>query len=176
MTVTVHPRLRGELFMKMKRTHRIPGSSPLTRGTRGVSMSSRRLRPVHPRLRGELTRGAHRLSNIDGSSPLTRGTLINAPEDRIGSRFIPAYAGNSRSISSAMSLSPVHPRLRGELGVLRYRSGLSCGSSPLTRGTHCQFGWSDSSRRFIPAYAGNSPDPSCGCARCPVHPRLRGEL
>ena len=90
---------------------------------------------VHPRLRGELTRGAHRLSNIDGSSPLTRGTLINAPEDRIGSRFIPAYAGNSPFAAKATFCRAVHPRLRGELSPNSSSFSNFAGSSPLTRGT-----------------------------------------
>ena len=75
MTVTVHPRLRGELFMKMKRTHRIPGSSPLTRGTLQSSPENKDQQPVHPRLRGELD-------------------IMGFGSDALG-RFIPAYAGNS---------------------------------------------------------------------------------
>ncbi len=115
MTVTVHPRLRGELFMKMKRTHRIPGSSPLTRGTRGVSMSSRRLRPVHPRLRGELSLNNAVIEFIVGSSPLTRGTHERRPPPLKYRWFIPAYAGNSAALEAAAVAAAVHPRLRGEL-------------------------------------------------------------
>ena len=54
------------------------------------------------------------------------------------------------------SPNPVHPRLRGEL--------FSVANS-----------MSDE-KRFIPAYAGNSPDWPDSKHPVPVHPRLRGEL
>ena len=53
-------------------------------------------------------------------------------------------------------MAPVHPRLRGELGLRKARLLTLHGSSPLTRGTH----WRHYEFRF----------------RCSVHPRLRGEL
>ena len=70
--------------------------------------------------------------------------------------FIPAYAGNSRGTEGVTKMAPVHPRLRGELGLRKARLLTLHGSSPLTRGTH----WRHYEFRF----------------RCSVHPRLRGEL
>ncbi len=102
-SLTVHPRLRGELERFNKQGVSIGGSSPLTRGTQapevvpvpyprfipayaGNSEENRdfdRYITVHPRLRGEL--------------------------------FIPAYAGNSEGQSIRAGSETVHPRLRGEL-------------------------------------------------------------
>ena len=95
------------------------GSSPLTRGTRirglcaeasgGIIpayagntpsyLSSRRLSRDHPRLRGEHSNPSVPYTNGQGSSPLTRGTpsFPLPPTWRRG--IIPAYAGNTSSIS-----------------------------------------------------------------------------
>ena len=91
----VHPRLRGELKVKVKKVFILLGSSPLTRGTHqsidevrvnarfipayaGNSSEPQRFwQPVsvHPRLRGELAKKSIYCSSVPGSSPLTRGTL-----------------------------------------------------------------------------------------------------
>ena len=91
------------------------GSSPLTRGTRTLSVSDDMafrfipayagnslqnvacmdLMPVHPRLRGELVNGRSTTMSFFGSSPLTRGTRLSKKYIRFQKRFIPAYAGNS---------------------------------------------------------------------------------
>jgi len=93
---------------------------------------------------------------LDGSSPLARGTLLSHNGFGNLSRFIPAYAGNSRKSPFTVPPYPVHPRLRGELfKIPRYYDRL-LGSSPLTRGTLHNHPWSRSRHRFIPAYAGNS--------------------
>ena len=100
-------------------------------------------------------------SAIDGSSPPTRGTRVAdcaAPRD---ARFIPAYAGNTVFWRVMTPPNPVHPRLRGEHGLLDRTSSTLSGSSPPTRGTRrvvaCPVRW----RRFIPAYAGNTFAQGC---------------
>ena len=73
-------------------------------------------------------------------------------------------------------VSPVHPRLRGELHITAKRLATSTGSSPLARGT-LNFKLSLRIKgRFIPACAGNSSRWMRWPAKFPVHPRLRGEL
>ena len=94
-------------------------------------------------------------------------------------------------------MTPVHPRLRGELSqsllraflLLRFipayagnsmekiRANMTkVGSSPLTRGTPYPRSFPIIAGRFIPAYAGNSPFGSLIPRDLTVHPRLRGEL
>ncbi len=111
-----------------------------------------------------------------GSSPLTRGTHDTLLDLANYCRFIPAYAGNSRYVTRSRELLPVHPRLRGELTIRYSISRITAGSSPLTRGTLAQYASHNRSRRFIPAYAGNSYNDMVIADSGSVHPRLRGEL
>ena len=111
-----------------------------------------------------------------GSSPLTRGTPIKSEIKRLTSRFIPAYAGNSSSLTSSLVSSSVHPRLRGELHIMHYLFNTVNGSSPLTRGTLMSINRFYPHHRFIPAYAGNSSPLNLIRTIGSVHPRLRGEL
>ena len=174
--VPVHPRLRGELGFYGGNAMKYIGSSPLTRGTlisfcairnvrrfipayAGNSERSRKVPhslAVHPRLRGELIVISYISSKRTGSSPLTRGTqrLQTVPEP--WTRFIPAYAGNSRSWTTCIWIRTVHPRLRGELNILGSAGNILGGSSPLTRGTLFNIFSQLGKMRFIPAYAGNS--------------------
>ena len=133
--ITVHPRSRGEHIRRFARTGEEIGSSPLARGTptsgRWFQISGRfiparagntrpglvqsRRSAVHPRSRGE-----HHLKTVPqrrstGSSPLARGTPTRASDRRRRRRFIPARAGNTRSLTMI--------------------SFASNGSSPLARGT-----------------------------------------
>ena len=186
----------GELSKPSWAIVQLDGLSPLARGTQDLDRlgyvadrfipayagNSWRLRyscglvPVHPRLRGELKS----IEGIDicwcGSSPLTRGTQSKALPRTVPRRFIPAYAGNSFSLSHHPIHYSVHPRLRGELSITATAAIGAGGSSPLTRGTHTSRARSTSDSRFIPAYAGNSARRASWSSRLPVHPRLRGEL
>ena len=155
-SMSVHPRLRGELRIPGNRHNGGGGSSPLTRGTHSPAVwrqfagrfipayagnsvayiGSKRNLAVHPRLRGELGRITEAASMTLGSSPLTRGTLERLP--------------------SKKRANAVHPRLRGELLLRVTFLLLACGSSPLTRGTQQKELMDYQAQRFIPAYAGNS--------------------
>ena len=166
----------GELSKPSWAIVQLDGSSPLARGTQdldrlgyvadrfipayaGNSLDMCRSRctfPVHPRLRGELFSLLALLARYSGSSPLTRGTRSRMFPLRSDRRFIPAYAGNSDNGFTLGPPPPVHPRLRGELGI----------PAGNLRGIV----------RFIPAYAGNSYMTLSDVASASVHPRLRGEL
>ena len=151
----VHPRLRGEQSSMARSDTRRSGSSPPPRGTgphgdhtedhirfipasagnRPYQRTSAGVLAVHPRLRGE--QGIFRRSSGSdtGSSPPPRGT---GPPGRGYSprlRFIPASAGNSMSPDSMRSAPTVHPRLRGEQGILPSMKRHMIGSSPPPRGT-----------------------------------------
>ena len=110
------------------------GSSPRARGTRrdaSLGREDERFIPacagntelstiggpvttVHPRVRGEHISICATLHPIHGSSPRARGTPPIAPRANRAVRFIPACAGNTSWSSVLISLSPVHPRVRGE--------------------------------------------------------------
>ena len=132
----VHPRLRGELretsLSGLPRARFIPAYA----GNSYDSIIEAVMDAVHPRLRGELQNLINRSSDVFGSSPLTRGTRSGVLEPP--------------------GLTAVHPRLRGELSATDQHAQEHPGSSPLTRGTQKKPRPSERTRRFIPAYAGNS--------------------
>ena len=113
--------------------------------------------------------------SIIGSSPPTRGTPSVGSKYWRCARFIPAHAGNTRDSDMRLARAAVHPRPRGEHVRYLMRVFYLCGSSPPTRGTRGSCSLLPSTRRFIPAHAGNtarSPPPLPASA---VHPRPRGE-
>ena len=136
-TSPVHPRARGEQQGAGLEAGGRRGSSPRTRGTEGArpdrSASHRfipahagnRARrrsaahppPVHPRARGEQSHALRKAVSSTGSSPRTRGTVESLDADAVGSRFIPAHAGNRCHWVGKRSPDPVHPRARGEQSV-----------------------------------------------------------
>ena len=129
-----HPRSRGENASAVSAAYPASGSSPLTRGKRGVrgvcdpwtrlihahaGRTPRRSPPrtrrrAHPHSRGENEAFAGCAIRGRGSSPLTRGKLCEAGggERRVG--LIPAHAGKTQRV-----------------GMCAFTSA---GSSPLTRG------------------------------------------
>ena len=131
------------------------GSSPRTRGTCSEGPCAPDFSTVHPRARGEHAGLSADTPALIGSSPRTRGTLRmwRARDGR--DRFIPAHAGNICSTGTGIHTRPVHPRARGEHGILAGQAQTGSGSSPRTRGT-C--------RAQTPNFRA-----------CPVHPRARGE-
>src|SRR2546426_1168652 len=71
-------------------------------------------------------------------------------------RFIPACAGNARSLASRRSPGSVHPRVRGEREGVDRKTQTDLGSSPRARGTPLVHGAVGGGDRFIPACAGNA--------------------
>ena len=155
---TAHPRSRGENYKADCTTCALCGSSPLTRGKlvrTPCTFASRRLIPAHagktsnnavwaeeveahPRSRGENGADALALVRNEGSSPLTRGK----PSGELATvrivRLIPAHAGKTDRPVNCMSVTPAHPRSRGENCACSQASMKRRGSSPLTRGKHFQ--------------------------------------
>ena len=191
----VHPRVCGERWGRDGTELTGCGSSPRMRGTRifGAFRSAfirfipayagnakaqeeahGRL-PVHPRVCGERSCAITPSVIANGSSPRMRGTHAGHRRSGRHNRFIPAYAGNALPRRSKSETCSVHPRVCGE----RPRSGVTCriqcGSSPRMRGTLIPDILDPSSKRFIPAYAGNASNPEKINQRLTVHPRVCGE-
>ena len=110
-----------------------------------------------------------------GSSPPTRGTQRRLVAVIDPSRFIPAHAGNTWTVSGTRPVRSVHPRPRGEHFDLVLEPGHKVGSSPPTRGTPIQHFTTLTRARFIPAHAGNTLEPTLETYNVAVHPRPRGE-
>ena len=171
----VHPRIRGERLRPASSVTVACGSSPHTRGTPRACTGPQPEASVHPRIRGERSPVRYEICPPSGSSPHTRGTPVCRYHQVGVPRFIPAYAGNAFRNIHGSSLTPVHPRIRGERAGLSLGKPGAGGSSPHTRGTPRERPTVPRLHRFIPAYAGNAERGPHVCARPPVHPRIRGE-
>ena len=136
----------------------------------------KRTKTVYPRWRGELDSMATVTACPGGLSPLARGTPPLRSSTRSISRFIPAGAGNSRSILLALFRLAVYPRWRGELCIKTSVKNFAVGLSPLARGTRTRDAPRFVGTRFIPAGAGNSPHDARATRPGSVYPRWRGEL
>jgi len=191
----VHPRVRGEQYIRHVSCLIHDGSSPRARGT-GVALRLRACRrrfipacagnrparrdscstaPVHPRVRGEQAAPAGMNSPSAGSSPRARGTVVFHLVHDKAARFIPACAGNSFRACLRPAGPSVHPRVRGEQAFPAAGLRALSGSSPRARGTGLPRQGRHHRHRFIPACAGNSATQSRASDSCTVHPRVRGE-
>ena len=131
---SVHPRVCGEHWPRLKNVVAVHGSSPRVRGTlprhlepvpirrfipacAGNTLPIRTRRataPVHPRVCGEHTILKNDHVGKYGSSPRVRGTLRERLLRFVDHRFIPACAGNTTAQHRIRSTLPVHPRVCGE--------------------------------------------------------------
>ena len=110
-----------------------------------------------------------------GLSPLARGTRSCGLRGITPYRFIPARAGNTCSTWFCRGWMAVYPRSRGEHLANSSGEKPSAGLSPLARGTRRHPKSKATSKRFIPARAGNTQDVLCFAFQQPVYPRSRGE-
>ena len=133
------------------------------------------LRPDHPRIRGEHGPGRTRLGPFSGSSPHTRGARPLEANGCEKTRIIPAYAGSTSIASPTKSASSDHPRIRGEHDVYDMVTARGRGSSPHTRGAHCEKRHIFYRHGIIPAYAGSTDRVLAAVGSVLDHPRIRGE-
>ena len=129
-----HPRSRGEYPDGRTFELKFRGSSPLSRGIRGVSeymMANMGIIPAlagntgaasrdqakawdHPRSRGEYASGKISWGKPNGSSPLSRGIPVMAGLLSVWLGIIPALAGNTYPKRPQPARYWDHPRSRGE--------------------------------------------------------------
>ena len=153
---TAHPRSRGENAARRLRGRRPEGSSPLTRGKRGVDCELRRLAGLIPAHAGK-TENDSLPRNRGRAHPRSRGENRSA---RASARF---WAGSSpltrgkRTCQRGPSLRQrAHPRSRGENSCGGWSPSTPAGSSPLTRGKRRRGRHGDLGMGLIPAHAGKT--------------------
>ena len=171
-----HPRSRGEYQAALAAKTRQLGSSPLSRGIRGLALCAlcdpriipalagntwsaptpQPPSPDHPRSRGEYAPRVRVSCVPPGSSPLSRGIPRRIRRQLRQFRIIPALAGNTRTALRAWGCTGDHPRSRGEYTGRTADTGLREGSSPLSRGILRPPESQRLGARIIPALAGNT--------------------
>ena len=168
------PRRRGTLCLVclFKLDQRFIPAQAGNTTSRGASSFSK---PVHPRAGGEHQTFGVTQQVIDGSSPRRRGTRHRYSFKRIGNRFIPAQAGNTRCAVDFEVPNSVHPRAGGEHYGRRSLGRDRAGSSPRRRGTRHRVEPAVHPDRFIPAQAGNTRRAARRICFWSVHPRAGGE-
>ena len=129
----------------------------------------------HPRVCGEHSKNMLDECEERGSSPRMRGTLPQIPCVTHGVGIIPAYAGNTQSGQSMFAAAWDHPRVCGEHTAIGDAVIDATGSSPRMRGTPCDTGLVKTLSGIIPAYAGNTFNPTVSDQGNWDHPRVCGE-
>ena len=171
-----HPRSRGEYELIGTMAGTLDGSSPLSRGIRGVVHRNRSARWIipalagntrtkcgalarhqdHPRSRGEYAGPAATIRAGTGSSPLSRGIQGGRDARRRVTGIIPALAGNTPTRTTYVPRWWDHPRSRGEYVGRGLGRKAPNGSSPLSRGIRISGGVRFPMVWIIPALAGNT--------------------
>ena len=170
------PHSRGENSNLRRNDFSAAGSSPLTRG-KLIPVQGRflveRLIPAHtgktksaqsqqsaswahPRSRRENVTVLPQQSAQPGSSPLTQGKPREQGAPCVPEGLIPAHAGKTLLFVLRRMLTEAHPRSRGENFHDLRHTGLTIGSSPLTRGKHRDVVKAAAGLRLIPAHAGKT--------------------
>ena len=130
---------------------------------------------AHPRSRGENQQAAIEEQKAKGSSPLTRGKRPHLVNVGARVRLIPAHAGKTSGTGQTSRVAAAHPRSRGENSLIPTVTGVTLGSSPLTRGKP----WTGARARarcgLIPAHAGKTVGSPSARPPGAAHPRSRGE-
>ena len=170
-----HPRSRGENVGDFFDLTAEDGSSPLTRGKPIEFNTSPGSGGAHPRSRGENSHQARRSLRKCGSSPLTRGKPHVVVEVAGFVGLIPAHAGKTQSRTRPSGGPGAHPRSRGENTDEQSARAGDAGSSPLTRGKHCDCPFRIRMRGLIPAHAGKTTRLRRPLLTGWAHPRSRGE-
>ena len=173
---SVHPHVRGEHWSSHRHCPNAAGSSPRAWGTLSWRQFSAehhrfiptcvgntacrlpvlRCHPVHPHVRGEHAPTATMNSLDDGSSPRAWGTPRDPFVGQPAQRFIPTCVGNTVATQGRISLSSVHPHVRGEHHPPSAGLSFCAGSSPRAWGTQIVKGVIEAESRFIPTCVGNT--------------------
>ena len=129
----------------------------------------------HPRVGGEKAVWLCAGPRPHGSPPRGRGKAPGPLALRISSRITPAWAGKSTAVDVLTTAIKDHPRVGGEKGSSRRKSGSSRGSPPRGRGKALDDDTRSRTRGITPAWAGKSRATAHRGSSRVDHPRVGGE-
>ena len=191
-----HPRIRGDMSVKISKYSEPKGSPPHTRGHvihMASSLSRNGITPAyagtcqhsgfdslriqdHPRIRGDMPAHWGWCCQLSGSPPHTRGHESRSSPWTTSSRITPAYAGTCMDIWARVWRYTDHPRIRGDMFGHRHCTTGGLGSPPHTRGHVAAMKLSSQPVRITPAYAGTCQRLSGLSLSFRDHPRIRGDM
>ena len=189
-----HPRACGANYLDNPWDMFKIGSSPRVRGKprrRSSSPPLRRITPAragqtstadtctwevsdHPRACGANMTPFRPFTVTEGSSPRVRGKPNHAASTGVGSRIIPARAGQTKAALQITTTTKDHPRACGANPASTPAMLTVSGSSPRVRGKPSGPAGQVSEGRIIPARAGQTRRIRRCASRLPDHPRACG--
>ena len=168
------PLMRGKLDAELS-AQVDDGLIPAYAGKTARASRARRFCRAHPHSHGENKQLLVAAASQRGSSPLTRGKREVHREGCEADGLIPTHAGKTPSRGCPRRIGTAHPHSRGENTSPAGATGLSQGSSPLTRGKHGLRASVRENAGLIPAHAGKTRLSAWHPSRPWAHPRSRGE-
>ena len=127
------PRGRGKL--RQRHIWAAPsGSIPAWAGETTTPDGNTYIRSVYPRVGGGNSDLTRLISHAPGLSPRGRGKQVNGRGEMIGTRSIPAWAGETDEDDADPDLHEVYPRVGGGNFIARPTRTIAAGLSPRGRG------------------------------------------
>ena len=150
------------------------GLSPRVRGNLDRHAAGLPEKKVYPRVCGGTAAPALFGLGGVGLSPRVRGNRAGQPTDWWLARSIPACAGEPRRSHCGTQSGGVYPRVCGGTGTVTAPVGWLKGLSPRVRGNPRRSFSERTSRRSIPACAGEPSAAAAGDTDARVYPRVCG--
>ena len=172
-SIGLSPPVRGNLLYPFDR-HHTPRSIPACAGEpHGGGIAPAR-NGVYPRLCGGTIYSAYSGGTAWGLSPPVRGNRLCPAGGKVGTRSIPACAGEPRTLAGVTGRGRVYPRLCGGTSAVACQHVCVSGLSPPVRGNPLRPRRPQAQPRSIPACAGEPAPAIRPAGQKPVYPRLCG--
>ena len=168
------PRGRGKVET-ISSNSRAEGITPAWAGKSRAAVPAEQLIRDHPRVGGEKYAGRRHRGDLKGSPPRGRGKGQLHPWAAFHAGITPAWAGKSKRPAFPVCVMWDHPRVGGEKGSSRRKSGSSRGSPPRGRGKALDDDTRSRTRGITPAWAGKSFFLVEWNYKQKDHPRVGGE-
>ena len=170
-----HPRMRGEDTTFFFAPYVLPWITPACAGKTPLPGGVPQRTGDHPRMRGEDMTCTLPGCLATGSPPHARGRRKKTMLTRQDFRITPACAGKTMSDGDFHTVTPDHPRMRGEDQKIPHRQPLAVGSPPHARGRRRRARRQRRRRGITPACAGKTKVYRALQQGNADHPRMRGE-